>query len=150
MHFELNSTDGAIKLRFSSIVFVYFYGVMNRFVKTVALCRELFRRYAYQYVTSIQQHCRFNTEYKHKYCHYLYLVSMMKTFDSVCGIYMDLPRTLLTTGGSISVISLGIIFILFYYYKIPNLRRHPTSKSLISPNNWSKFDCLNWNPFLQR
>jgi hypothetical protein len=52
----------------------------------------------------------------------------MKTFDNVCGIYMDHPRALLTAGGVLSVISLGIIFLLFYYFKIPNLRRHPTSK----------------------
>jgi hypothetical protein len=52
----------------------------------------------------------------------------MKTFDNICGIYMDLPRALLTTGGVISYLSIGTIFVLFYYYKIPNLRRHPTSK----------------------
>lgn len=52
----------------------------------------------------------------------------MHSFDGVCGIYMDYPRILLTMGASLSMVSLAIIFALFYYYKIPNLRRHPTSK----------------------
>ena len=54
----------------------------------------------------------------------------MKSFDHVCGIYMDLPRELLTSGAVLSFLSIGVIFILFYYYKIPNLRRHPTSMSV--------------------
>jgi len=52
------------------------------------------------------------------------------SFDGVCGVYMDFPRVLLTLGAALSIASLGIIFALFYYYKIPNLRRHPTSKYL--------------------
>lgn len=43
---------------------------------------------------------------------------------------MDLPRVLLTFGATLSFLCIGIIFTLFYYYKIPNLRRHPTSKKI--------------------
>lgn len=52
----------------------------------------------------------------------------LDSFDGVCDVYMNFPKVLLTLGASLSIVSLSIIFALFYYYKIPNLRRHPTSE----------------------
>ena len=45
----------------------------------------------------------------------------------VCSVELSYPRFFLTLGGSISVLSILVIFILYYYYRIPNLRRHPTT-----------------------
>lgn len=45
----------------------------------------------------------------------------------VCDIEVYHSRIVLTLGGWLSVASIGVIFILVYYYKIPTLTKHPTS-----------------------
>jgi hypothetical protein len=46
----------------------------------------------------------------------------------VCGIDVKEEKYILTVGACLSIFSLAIVFLLFYYFKIPNLKRHPTSK----------------------
>lgn len=46
---------------------------------------------------------------------------------AVCGIEVDHEKAVLTFGGCLSVICYFIVFYIFYYVNIPNLRRHPTT-----------------------
>jgi len=48
----------------------------------------------------------------------------------VCGIDINEQQYILTFGGCLSIVCLAIIFILFYYCNIPNLKRHPTSECI--------------------
>eukprot|EP01038_Epipyxis_sp_PR26KG_P007138 gene7138-9739_t len=48
----------------------------------------------------------------------------------VCGIDVVQPQVLLTFGGCLSLVCHSIIFLLYFYYKIPNLRRHPTTLTI--------------------
>lgn len=49
----------------------------------------------------------------------------------VCGISILNEKEVLTFGACLSIFCHLIVFFLFYYVNIPNLRRHPTSKRLL-------------------